>query len=283
MKYYIKLMRPFHWVKNLLIFVPLFFNGRILSISKVWLLIVAFLAFSFIASSVYILNDVKDADKDRLHPKKRFRPIASGKVSKKQAVIFWIFLFTISILLMGLIGNIVGSYLVSFILPLIYLLMNLLYSNGLKNIPLVDVSIIAAGFVIRLYYGALVCGVTVSDVLLLTVISASFFLGFGKRRNELKKGTSTRKVLQAYNIYFLDKIMYVFISLTLVFYSFWTILKGRNLVYTVPLAMLIVADYCLIIESDSSDGDPAEVLKNSKSLMCLLGVFILSMFVGLYF
>lgn len=276
-------MRPFHWVKNLLIFVPLFFNGRILSISKVWLLIVAFLAFSFIASSVYILNDVKDADKDRLHPKKRFRPIASGKVSKKQAVIFWIFLFTISILLMGLIGNIVGSYLVSFILPLIYLLMNLLYSNGLKNIPLVDVSIIAAGFVIRLYYGALVCGVTVSDVLLLTVISASFFLGFGKRRNELKKGTSTRKVLQAYNIYFLDKIMYVFISLTLVFYSFWTILKGRNLVYTVPLAMLIVADYCLIIESDSSDGDPAEVLKNSKSLMCLLGVFILSMFVGLYF
>ena len=187
MKYYIKLMRPFHWVKNLLIFVPLFFNGRILSISKVWLLIVAFLAFSFIASSVYILNDVKDADKDRLHPKKRFRPIASGKVSKKQAVIFWIFLFTISILLMGLIGNIVGSYLVSFILPLIYLLMNLLYSNGLKNIPLVDVSIIAAGFVIRLYYGALVCGVTVSDVLLLTVISASFFLGFGKRRNELKK------------------------------------------------------------------------------------------------
>ncbi|HIT43614.1 TPA: UbiA prenyltransferase family protein [Candidatus Avacholeplasma faecigallinarum] len=283
MKYYIKLMRPFHWVKNLLIFVPLFFNGRILSISKVWLLIVAFLAFSFIASSVYILNDVKDADKDRLHPKKRFRPIASGKVSKKQAVIFWIFLFTISILLMGLIGNIVGSYLVSFILPLIYLLMNLLYSNGLKNIPLVDVSIIAAGFVIRLYYGALVCGVTVSDALLLTVISASFFLGFGKRRNELKKGTSTRKVLQAYNIYFLDKIMYVFISLTLVFYSFWTILKGRNLVYTVPLAMLIVADYCLIIESDSSDGDPAEVLKNSKSLMCLLGVFILSMFVGLYF
>ena len=283
MKYYIKLMRPFHWVKNLLIFVPLFFNGRILSISKVWLLIVAFLAFRFIASSVYILNDVKDADKDRLHPKKRFRPIASGKVSKKQAVIFWIFLFTISILLMGLIGNIVGSYLVSFILPLIYLLMNLLYSNGLKNIPLVDVSIIAAGFVIRLYYGALVCGVTVSDALLLTVISASFFLGFGKRRNELKKGTSTRKVLQAYNIYFLDKIMYVFISLTLVFYSFWTILKGRNLVYTVPLAMLIVADYCLIIESDSSDGDPAEVLKNSKSLMCLLGVFILSMFVGLYF
>ena len=283
MKYYIKLMRPFHWVKNLLIFVPLFFNGRILSISKVWLLIVAFLAFSFIASSVYILNDVKDADKDRLHPKKRFRPIASGKVSKKQAVIFWIFLFTISILLMGLIGNIVGSYLVSFILPLIYLLMNILYSNGLKNIPLVDLSIIAAGFVIRLYYGALVCGVTVSDALLLTVISASFFLGFGKRRNELKKGTSTRKVLQAYNIYFLDKIMYVFISLTLVFYSFWTILKGRNLVYTVPLAMLIVADYCLIIESDSSDGDPAEVLKNSKSLMCLLGVFILSMFVGLYF
>lgn len=282
MRDYIKLIRPFHWVKNLLIFVPLFFSGRIFTSRKIFALVVAFFAFSLIASSVYVLNDIKDAEKDRLHPKKKFRPIASGRISKKRALIFWILLIGLSIGLMIVIAQRVGSIYAAFVLPIIYVLINVLYSNGLKNVPLLDVAIIAAGFVIRLYYGAVVSRVAISDALLLTVISASFFLGFGKRRNELKKGTSTRKVLKAYNIHFLDKIMYVFIGLTLVFYSLWTITRGKNLVYTVPLAMLIVADYCLIIESNSSDGDPAEVLKHSKTLMCLLVLFMIVMFICLY-
>ena len=195
---------------------------------------------------------------------------------------FWILLIGLSIGLMIVIAQRVGRIYAAFVLPIIYVLINVLYSNGLKNVPLLDVAIIAAGFVIRLYYGAVVSRVAISDALLLTVISASFFLGFGKRRNELKKGTSTRKVLKAYNIHFLDKIMYVFIGLTLVFYSLWTITRGKNLVYTVPLAMLIVADYCLIIESNSSDGDPAEVLKHSKTVMCLLVLFMIFMFICLY-
>lgn len=282
MKDYIKLIRPFHWVKNLLIFVPLFFSGRIFTSQRIIALVIAFLAFSLIASSVYVLNDIKDAEKDRLHPKKKYRPIASGRISKRRALIFWILLIGLSIGLMIVIDQRVGSFYAAFVLPIVYVLINVLYSNGLKNVPLLDVAIIAAGFVIRLYYGAVVSGVAISDALLLTVISASFFLGFGKRRNELKKGTSTRKVLKAYNIHFLDKIMYVFIGLTLVFYSLWTITKGESLVYTVPLAMLIVADYCLIIESNSSDGDPAEVLKHSKTLMCLLVLFVIVMFLCLY-
>lgn len=172
---------------------------------------------------------------------------------------------------------------ITFSIPIFYLLMNVAYSNGLKNIPLLDVTIIALGFVLRLYYGGFLVSVKISDPLLLTVVSASFFLGFGKRRNELQKGTSTRKVLKAYNLQFLDKIMYVFIGLTLTFYSLWTMSRGNNLVYTVPLAMIIVADYCLIIESDSSDGDPAEVLKHSKTLMGLLVLLILVLFMCLYY
>lgn len=283
MSEYLKLMRPFHWVKNLLIFVPLFFSGQLLNLTKLSQLCLGFIAFSFIASSVYVINDIQDADKDRRHPKKRFRPIASGKISKSHAWVFLCVLVAVSLIIMGVLSYLNAHWLGSFGLPILYLLLNLLYSNGIKNIPLVDVVIIAAGFVIRLLYGGVLTDIKISDALLLTVISASMFLGFGKRRNELRKGTSTRKVLKAYSMQFLDKIMYVFISLTLVFYSLWAInAKSSLIVYTIPVAMIIVTDYCLIIESGSSDGDPAEVLKHSSSLLILLALFIVTLFVSLY-
>ena len=282
MKQYLKLIRPFHWVKNLLIFVPLFFGGQLFNGNKFFLSVLGFIAFSFIASSVYIINDIQDADKDRKHPKKRFRPIASGKISKQHACIFLVMLLVVSFLIMIYLTKVNHNSWASFGFPIAYLIMNIAYSNGLKNIPLVDVVIIAIGFVIRLLYGGVLVNITISDSLLLTVISASMFLGFGKRRNELKKGTSTRKVLRAYSMEFLDKIMYVFIGLTLMFYSLWSINGGVWLIYTSPLAMIIVADYCLIIESGSSDGDPAEVLKHSKSLMALLVLFVLLLLLCLY-
>lgn len=282
MKQYLKLIRPFHWIKNLLIFVPLFFSGHLFDIQKFLMLILGFIAFSFIASSVYIINDIQDADKDRKHPKKRFRPIASGRISKKQATVFLTFLLITSCFIMAWLTVVNHNPWASFGFPIFYLIMNIAYSNGLKNIPLVDVVIIAIGFVFRLLYGGALVSITISDSLLLTVVSASMFLGFGKRRNELRKGTSTRKVLKAYSMEFLDKIMYVFIGLTLVFYSLWSINSRALLVYTSPLAMIIVADYCLIIESGSSDGDPAEVLKHSKSLMALLLLFVLLLLLCLY-
>ena len=282
MKQYLKLIRPFHWVKNLLIFVPLFFSGQLFNLNKLFLLVLGFIAFSFVASSVYIVNDIQDADKDRKHPKKRFRPIASGRISKQHAVIFLIFLLIISVGIMIYLARESHNTWGTFGFPIFYLVMNVAYSNGLKNFPLVDVVIIAVGFVIRLLYGGVLVNITISDSLLLTVISASMFLGFGKRRNELRKGTSTRKVLKVYSIGFLDKIMYVFIGLTLVFYSLWSIAGNWLLVYTVPLAMVIVEDYCLIIESGSSDGDPAEVLKHSESLLVLLILFILMLLFCLY-
>ena len=282
MKQYLKLIRPFHWVKNLLIFVPLFFGGQLFNGNKFFLSVLGFIAFSFIASSVYIINDIQDADKDRKHPKKRFRPIASGKISKQHACIFLVMLLVVSFLIMIYLTKVNHNSWASFGFPIAYLIMNIAYSNGLKNIPLVDVVIIAIGFVIRLLYGGVLVNITISDSLLLTVISASMFLGFGKRRNELKKGTSTRKVLRAYSMEFLDKIMYVFIGLTLMFYSLWSINGSVWLIYTSPLAMIIVADYCLIIESGSSDGDPAEVLKHSKSVMALLVLFVLLLLLCLY-
>lgn len=283
MKQYIKLMRPFHWIKNLLLFVPLFFNGTLNDTNKFANVVIGFVAFSLIASSVYALNDIQDVDKDRQHPKKRFRPIASGAISVSHAKCFWLFLVIISLLLMYFVGYRCENYWIAYSMPILYLIMNIGYSEGLKNIPLFDVIIIALGFVIRLFYGGMIVNVSISSALFLTVVSVSLFLGFGKRRNELQKGTKTRKVLQAYNIGFLDKIMYVCITLSLVFYALWTLEShSRLLVYTVPVAMIIVMDYCLIIESDSSDGDPAEVLKHSKSLSILLFVFIVMVFISIY-
>ena len=283
MKQYVKLMRPFHWVKNLLLFVPLFFNGTLNNSSKFINVVLGFTAFSLIASSVYVLNDIQDVDKDRKHPKKRFRPIASGAISITHAKVFWLFLVIISLMLMFYVGYRCENYWAAYSMPILYLIMNIGYSDGLKNIPLLDVIIIALGFVIRLFYGGIIVNVPISSALFLTVVSVSMFLGFGKRRNELQKGTKTRKVLQAYNMGFLDKIMYVCITLSLVFYALWTLEShSKLLVYTVPVAMITVMDYCLIIENDSSDGDPAEVLKHSKSLPLLLLVFILMVFISIY-
>lgn len=280
---YIKLMRPFHWVKNLLLFVPIFFSGELTNPTKLFYLLIGFIAFSFVASSVYVLNDIRDVDKDRLHPKKKYRPIASGAVSIRHAYGLLALLLVISFLLLLFLAFTADNYLGIIGLPLLYLAINIAYSNGLKNIPLVDVIIIALGFIIRLFFGAIIVNVVISSSLFLTVVSVSLFLGFGKRRNELKRGTKTRKVLQAYNMQFLDKIMYVCIDLSLVFYSLWA-LNGhsRYVVWTVPLAMIIVMDYCLIIEGNNSDGDPAEVLKHSKSLMCLLLLFICALFGCIY-
>lgn len=241
-----------------------------------------FLIFSLVASSMYIINDIRDADKDRKHPKKRFRPIASGSISKKEAWIFFCFLIMLSFVIMIYLTYVSHNPWIVFGIPVLYLIINIAYSNGLKDFPLIDVVIIASGFVLRLLYGGELVHIKISNSLLLTVISASMFLGFGKRRNEMKKGTNTRKVLKAYSMEFLDKIMYVFIALTLVFYSLWSINGNWLLVYTVPLAMIIVADYCLIIESGNSDGDPAEVLKHSKTLSILLLLFVLSLLICLY-
>lgn len=282
MRSYLKLIRPFHWVKNVLIFVPLFFSGKLFNLNLFIQSLLGFVAFCFIASAVYIINDIQDADKDRLHPKKKFRPIASGKISKIKAKLFLGILIMVSVLILIEVSLANGNVLVTFAWPIIYLGLNVAYSNGLKNIPLIDVIILASGFVIRLIYGGVLVNIKLSNYLLLTVISASLFLGFGKRRNELKKSTKTRKVLEAYNLEFLDKIMYVFITLTLVFYSMWAIHINSYVVYTVPLTMIIVSYYCLLIEGTTSDGDPAEVLKSSKGLLGLLVLYACVLFLTLY-
>ena len=175
------------------------------------------------------------------------------------------------------------------LLLLAYVVINLLYSFGLKNIPLVDVTILVAGFLIRVIYGAVITDIEVSSWLYLTVIAVSFFMAFGKRRNEIKQlgSNETREVLKGYSMSFLNNSMYMCLAMANTFYALWAIggnnTHGNIMIITVPVFLLITLKYCLNIEKETSDGDPTEVLFQDKALLALCLVYALMMLAILYF
>jgi len=270
MKKYLKLLRVKHYLKNVLVFAPLFFN-RTLFTSKSVNALIGFLAFSLISSAVYIFNDIQDAPKDRMHPTKRLRPIASGAVSVLQAKIIGFLCMILSITLSICVGNFASVFFV-----LLYFIMNLLYSSGLKNRPLVDVIILAFGFIIRVIYGAALTNIPISGWLYLTIWTGAFYMGLGKRRNEIQKQGDegkTRPVLKYYTYSFLDKNMYVCVALAIVFYALWAVERDNPLfLWSVPIMMIILMKYSLDIEGNS-DGDPIEVITHDKTLILLVGIF----------
>ncbi|MEO4054113.1 decaprenyl-phosphate phosphoribosyltransferase [Solibacillus sp. CAU 1738] len=275
---YIKLMRVHHYIKNGLIFAPLVFSANLFEKDLLFASLLGFLAFSFMASAIYIINDIQDVELDRLHPTKCKRPLAANLISLGSARILVLVLVFISTLLNFYAS---GENLVSWIWLGAYLILNIAYSNGLKNFPIIDIAILVSGFVLRVLYGSAVTGIYISDWLYLTVISMSFYLGLGKRRNELAKQKDTsRKVLKHYNHSFLDKNMYISLALTITFYSLWTVdpvtserLSNPYLVWTVPLVILICMKYSLNVEKES-DGDPVEVILNDKILLSLILLFL---------
>lgn len=287
---YIRLMRLKHWIKNFLIFLPIIFSGTLLSeVEKLFGFVLGFLAFSFTCSIVYIINDIVDAPKDRLHETKKKRPIASGEIKVYEAIVFAVILLLCVIGILVYLLNYNSWYLA--ICIIVYLVLNLAYSFKLKNYPIIDVTIIALGFLIRTIYGGILANVVISNWLYLTVLSMSFYLGLGKRRNELvmyNKDGKTRNVLSLYNKEFLDKNMYVCLGLTIAFYALWATdlntlatIGSNILIYTVPLIIVICMKYSLDIEQGDS-GDPVEVLLKDKILMLLVllyGLIILGIYI----
>jgi len=285
MKKYIKLMRVHHYIKNFLVFAALVCSGQLFDGEKLLAGALGFGAFCMISSVIYVVNDIRDVEKDRLHPTKCKRPIASGAVSVKQGWVLAAALFVLAVVLNGLEFHPVSTALLG-----LYFVLNLAYSFGLKNVPMVDVTILVSGFLLRILYGAFITGITISNWLYLTVIALAFYFSLGKRRNELKhlKDGQTRKVLQYYPIAFLDKSMYMCLTLAIAFYSLWSmdertiaLYNNEYLVFTVPIVMLIVMKYSLAVEGES-DGDPVEVLVHDKVLLGLVGIYLLAMFCILY-
>lgn len=285
---YLRLLRVKHYIKNGLVFLPLFFAKRISAVDLVVQSLIAFAIFCLLSSAVYIINDIRDAEKDRNHPVKCKRPIASGAIGKKTA---WLIC---GALLLGMCTLIffTGSGWMFWVVPAVYLAINAAYSMGLKNVPIVDIAILAAGYLLRVLYGSVFTGIPISGWMYLTVIAMAFYLGLGKRRGEMLQyasGGGTRPVLKFYTPNFLDKNMLMCVTLGIVFYSLWTVdagtilhVGGEQAVWTVPLVIMIFFKYSMSIEG-KSDGDPVEVVLKDKLLMALVALLGIALFLIVYF
>jgi len=280
MKKYLKLMRVHHYIKNLLVFATIVCSGQLFSLQKLSKVALGFIAFCMISSVIYIINDIRDVEQDRRHPQKKNRPLAAGTITIKVAWLLAAGLFVVAIACSVYIGNVIAVLLLA-----AYFVLNLAYSFGLKNISIVDISIIVAGFLLRILYGAVIADILVSNWLYLVVISVSFYFALGKRRNEIRKldGNETRKVLKQYPIGFLDKSMGMCLTLANVFYALWSmdaqtiaLYDNEYLILSVPIVLLITMKYSLTVEGDS-DGDPVEVLLHDKALLILCVLYLLVM------
>ena len=258
----LKLLRPHQWVKNGFVFLGLLFGHAGNDPAKVTLALVAFAAFCLISSAVYVMNDLVDRKQDRAHPKKRHRPLASGAVS-----------VTAAVALMAICGG--GGLGLGFFgggaLPGLfvgYVLLNIAYSFGLKHVVIVDVFLIAAGFMLRILAGTLGIGIAPSQWLLLTGLLLTLFLGFAKRRAELgalqENSTSHRRVLEHYSTALLDQMITVAAGGVLVAYSLYTLapetvrLHGTDkLIYTVPFVLYGMFRYLFLLHQRGGGGDPA--------------------------
>ena len=224
----LRLLRPRQWIKNLAIFAAITFTGELFDPPVLSKVILGFFVFCGLASATYIINDIFDVKKDRLHPFKRFRPIAHGDIPILLATIIAAFLLGISLSAATLITP------AFFLLVLVYLGMQFLYSSFLKSVAVVDILIIAAGYILRVYAGEFASGFHISVWLLLTTISISLFLAIGKRRSELTllsgtknfDATKTRESLSHYSERLLDVYASIFATSTFISYALFTFLEN---------------------------------------------------------
>ena len=285
---FLRLCRLEHWVKNLLVFLPPFFLGVMFQDANLRAAAPAFLSFSLVASAVYILNDINDRDNDRQHPAKRNRPIASGAVGVAPALLL---AAALSLAGFGML-HWTHSRIWGAIVLAMYLLCNVAYSIGFKNTPLVDIFLLASGFVFRIFYGGFYFGIEISSWLFLCVFSSALYFACGKRKNEIARmgdaASGSRTVLRFYTQKFLDAHYYMFCGLAILFYCLWTITRTDQhavgkLALAIPVMVFILARYNYIVESEDCDGDPVPVLLHDKWLILATLSFIVLNFVVLYF
>lgn len=274
---YLRLLRPHQWVKNGFVFVGLIFSRGWEQPALVAQVVLAALAFSLAASCIYVFNDLADRERDRQHPTKRHRPIASGAVQAPQAVVLGA---------LCLVAGLALAWQVSWgvlAVVAIYLFINGAYSLGLKHVAVLDVFIIAAGFMLRILAGTLGVGIAPSAWLLLCGLMLTLFLGFAKRRAELDalagKAGSHRKVLNDYDPAMLDQFITISAGAAIVSYSLYTVapetvaLHGsRYLIYTVPFVVYGIFRYLFLLHRRGGGGDPAaELLRDKHLLVAFLG------------
>ncbi len=277
----VKSLRPQQWIKNLFIFAPLIFSQNILNLSLLLKTSAAFGLFCLISGSCYILNDLQDIEEDKRHPLKAMRPLASGRLTKKIAVVFIIVIALSSSILAFLLGR------YFFYILLAYFFMQVAYSVRLKHVVILDVFIVAAGFFLRVIAGGLVIDVYISPWLLICTFLLALFLALGKRRHEiviLDKGAENhRPILGEYSPYLLDQMIAVVTASIVVSYCLYTIsvetvtkFGTKKLVYTVPFVLYGIFRYLYLIHQKAEGGSPEMLIIKDKPLLIAIFLWIFS-------
>lgn len=278
----IKLMRPQQYIKNIFVFAPLLFSFSFTSYDLINVILV-FILFSIIASSIYVFNDLMDIEEDKVHPKKKFRPLASGKIKKTTAKIMIITLCSISLLV---------SFLLSmelFYILLFYFTLNILYSIKLKHISIVDIFIIASGFVLRLFAGASVIDAPLSMWIIIMTFLLALFLALAKRRDDVllsSQGKETRKNIDGYNLEFVNATMVLMAGVIIVSYILYSVssevtlrLDTQYLYLTSFFVILGIFRYMQITFVEGNSGSPSKIVLKDKFLQFTIVLWLLSFFV----
>jgi 4-hydroxybenzoate polyprenyltransferase len=288
---YFRLMRPNQWVKNVFVFVPLIFSKNLFNFGLFIESFYTFISFCFVASSVYAINDIADKDLDRLHPIKKNRPIAAGTVSATEGWLIAIILFMSSIFIV-----MIGSNHHIIILPIIaYIIINLLYSFALKQVVLIDVFVIAAGFILRIIAGGYSIGVKISSWLIMTTLFISIFLGVAKRRGEFvhlsqavdpikgSRGESSRKVLINYDLSLIDQILSISSASVIITYALYTVsertvaeFKTGALIFTTVFVVYGIFRYLYLIHKMGLGESPINALFTDKPMVVNIVFYVIS-------
>ena len=260
------------WIKNLFLFAALIFSGHLFKVHDVLLTVIGFFAFSFLSSAAYLFNDVIDIESDKVHPVKSKRPIPSGTLSAQIAMMAAAALAMVGLVVGFLLRREFGIALAT------YLALNVSYSLKLKNIVILDVMSITAGFVLRVVAGAVLIGVPTSEWLIICTILLSLFLGFSKRRTELvsldEQANPHRSVLAHYSPRFLDQMIGIVTASTVMSYALYTISEEtvrkfgtQNLIYTVPFVLYGIFRYLYLVDKKSEGGDPTKTILTDGPLL----------------
>jgi 4-hydroxybenzoate polyprenyltransferase len=285
LKALLKTMRPRQWPKNIFIFAALVFDKQLLNVEAFLRTLAGFVLFCLISSSVYIFNDLADVEADRQHPEKKNRPIAAGKLPVGVAWVAGVVLVIVSLSLAFLLAPSFAAVL------FVYFLLNVAYSKWLKHVPIIDVFVIAAGFVLRVHAGVTLIQVErFSPWLYVVMTLLSLFLGFGKRRAELallaQGAGSHRKVLDGYTLPLLDQYIMIVSGTTIVAYSLYTfsapnVPKNDSMMLTIPFVVYTIFRYLYLIEVKHAGGAPEEILLSDRPFqiaMILWAAAVLAIF-----
>ncbi len=286
--YYLSALRPYQWVKNGFVLLPLVFGEKLVDPAALKHVLVAFLAFCAAASGVYMINDIADLEADKLHPVKKLRPLAQGHIAPAQAL---------GLALILLITALAAGFALNFSLGIClaaYIAGNFLYSHFLKHLVIVDVMAIGLFFLLRVVAGAVVIPVVISDWLLICSGVLALFLGFNKRRHELltigQKAGGHRRVLEKYSIYFIDQMVAVLTASTVIFYTLYTVDAGtvanfgtNGLLFTVPFVYYGIFRYLYLVHKRRLGGDPARIILKDGMLQINLLLWLAAAIGVIYF